>query len=40
MQRKLALESLAGITLSMHAESTEFVLHVRGGVDFRIKAEK
>mmetsp|Transcript_30849 Transcript_30849/g.22937 ORF Transcript_30849/g.22937 Transcript_30849/m.22937 type:complete len:105 (+) Transcript_30849:15-329(+) len=40
MKRTVMISDLHGITLSMHNESNEFVIHIANDQDYRIKAEK
>ena len=39
MKRSIKIESLAGLTRSLHKTSKEFVIHVNGGYDYRLKSE-
>lgn len=40
MKRRIPISRLAGITLSRHPTSVEFVIHVTGEHDYRVKSER
>jgi hypothetical protein len=40
MKRKIPINKLIGITLSRHPTSDEFVIHVSGEHDYRLKTER
>ena len=40
LRRKIEIANLAGITVSMNKQSTEFVIHIQGEQDMRMKSDK
>ena len=39
VKRVIKIEKLAGLTKSFHKSSKEFVIHVRGEYDYRLKSD-
>ena len=40
LRRKVPLEKVHGITVSLHKESKEFVIHILEDEDLRLKTDK